>query len=406
MNSFYIERTNGNIPKSLPGEDHISGLLAFIPYPQTSTDPLYTGFSTSKPIHLISSLESAESQFGITENHAQWEIKGLHYHLREIFRINPGIALYVGIYPNSDFNAVKQIQAHASGNIRQLGIWNPKVDITVAQLLALKNSTDQLVLENTPLIAIYATRSVEIDAIPTSLGGEGYERISVVVGEELDENSAPRKIYNSQTVTKKYNISSIGVVLGLISRAKVHESVSGIKKFGTSILKPGFGNGLTINQTSTLLLDRLEKQGIIYFKNYGGLSGTYINDSYTVGVNDNQFGKIENVRTMDKAVRNIRRYLSPNLGKSLYVDVETGYLEPYTIKYLENITGRALEDMEKAGEISGYIVNIDPEQNVVESGIVEIKLIKIGVGVLRHMHIRIGFAKRTVEEDPSEEEAE
>lgn len=60
--------------------------------------------------------------------------------------------------------------------------------------------------------------------------------------------------------------------------------------------------------------------------------------------------------------------------------------------YLETVAGKALKDMEKAGELSGYSVEIDPEQNVLSTSEVEIVIRQVAVGVMRKVKVKIGFA--------------
>jgi len=89
----------------------------------------------------------------------------------------------------------------------------------------------------------------------------------------------------------------------------------------------------------------------------------------------------------------VRAYLIPELGGNVYVDADTGKLASYTVAHLETVAGHALEDMEKAGELSGYKAEIDPDQDVAASSTVDIVLKKVAVPVMRHVRIKIGFAK-------------
>ena len=96
---------------------------------------------------------------------------------------------------------------------------------------------------------------------------------------------------------------------------------------------------------------------------------------------------------MDKGARGVRTYVIPELGGNVYVDPETGKLASYTVSHLETVAGQALEAMEKAGELSGYKAEIDPEQDVASSSTVDIVLKKVAVPVMRHVSVKIGFAK-------------
>ena len=103
------------------------------------------------------------------------------------------------------------------------------------------------------------------------------------------------------------------------------------------------------------------------------------------------YSQIENVRTMDKACRGVRAYTLPKLGRPLKVDASTGQLETHVIEDLQTTANKALEDMEKAGELSGYKVEIDPDQNVLSSSTVEMVIKQVGVGVMRRLNIKIGY---------------
>ncbi len=87
MQNLTITRTNGNIVRALPGEDHISGLLFYadtLPIATNGTD----GFTAQERILPISQIETAEKH-GITADAAEWHTKVLHYILSSIFAMNP-----------------------------------------------------------------------------------------------------------------------------------------------------------------------------------------------------------------------------------------------------------------------------------------------------------------------------
>ncbi|MEZ5195111.1 MAG: hypothetical protein R2764_01530 [Bacteroidales bacterium] len=87
MKNITFTKGSGGLARSLPGEDHYSGLLYYALY---GTTPLSGwSFGTTK---LITSLESLESN-NVLETTSGFEI--LHYHVKEFFRINPKGILYV-----------------------------------------------------------------------------------------------------------------------------------------------------------------------------------------------------------------------------------------------------------------------------------------------------------------------
>ena len=58
---------------------------------------------------------------------------------------------------------------------------------------------------------------------------------------------------------------------------------------------------------------------------------------------------------------------------------------------LQNVASQALEDMEKAGELSGYKVEIDPEQDILANSTIEFVIKNVAVGVMRHIKVKISY---------------
>ncbi len=388
MQTLKIERTNGNVPKTLTGEDHISGLVMYM-------DALPTGFDESARIQAISTIDTAES-LGITSDAESWEIRVLHYQLTEIFRINPATSLYVGLFAkptggNYTFSEIKTLQNFTSGRIRQVGVYAGDVDLTADDLTTLQGIATTLESQDTPLSILYAPKISAISSLPTELYGGNKRNVSVVIAQAGSGTGAT--LYTDDQNRGSASVTAIGVVLGLVSLASVHESIAWVKKYPTGVDLPAFGDGTLLRSIDRAIIESLDAARYLFFVTYSGLSGSYMNDSHTMDDPISDYAYIENVRTIDKAVRGIRAYLLPELGSSLYVDPDTGKLQSYTVEHLVTVANKQLEDMEKAGELSGYSVEIDPDQNVLSTSSVEIVIKKVGVGVLRHINVKIGFAQ-------------
>ena len=84
--------------------------------------------------------------------------------------------------------------------------------------------------------------------------------------------------------------------------------------------------------------------------------------------------------------------VSPQLD--LYnLTLGTGKLQSYTVSHLETTANIPLEEMEKAGELSGYKAEIDAEQDVLSTSTIEVTIKNVPVGVVRKFKVKIGFAK-------------
>ena len=95
---------------------------------------------------------------------------------------------------------------------------------------------------------------------------------------------------------------------------------------------------------------------------------------------------------MDKAVRGVRSYLLPKLGRPMKVDASTGQLERTAVEHLITTGNLYLTEMEKAGELSGYKFDIDPDQNILSTSRVRGVIKNVAVGVMRNLDLEIGYA--------------
>lgn len=396
--SLSINRQNGNVPKSLPGEDHITGLVIYM-----AAGDIPASFKTER-VQPLSTIDAAEAA-GIvdyttaadgTQTAAPWAVRVLHYHLSELYRINPAVSLYVGIFEkpqgdNMTFAEIKTVQNFADGRIRQIGVWCGDRVPSEDDLVAIQGQADTLEAQGAELSVVYAPKVANVKQISTKLAGGGKCRVSVVIGQAGSGTGA--ELYKDKANAAKASVSGLGVVLGLISKAKVHQCIAWVKEFPTGISLPAFGDGTLLRDLDKALVEQLDTARYLFFVTQQGQSGSYMNDSHTMDSAISDYASIESVRTMDKGARGVRAYLIPELGGNVYVDVDTGKLASYTVAHLETVAGHALEDMEKAGELSGYKAEIDPDQDVAASSTVDIVLKKVAVPVMRHVRIKIGFAK-------------
>lgn len=388
MNNLTITRQNGNVPKSLAGEDHISGFIAYL----TSTE-IPEAFKIEH-VQAVSTIDTAEAA-GITADAESWSVRVLHYHLSEMFRVNPGISLYLGIFAKPEtynFTEIKTVQNYSSGRIRQMAIWAGDVALAADDLVKIQGVADALDEENAPLSVLYAPKVADVTKLPADVAGGNKCRVSVVIA-QAGSGDGEDLYADDSNKTVKTSVSAIGIVLGLLSAAAVHQSIGWVKNFPTGVNVPAFGDGKLLRDLDKAVIEQLDSERYIFFRTYPGISDSYVNDSHTMDDATSDYAMIESVRTMDKAVRGIRTYLIPELGGNIYIDADTGKMQSYSVTHLQTTAGKALEDMEKAGELSGYAVEIDPEQDILSTSEVEVVIKQVAVGVMRKIKVKIGFAK-------------
>lgn len=386
MTSIEFKRGQGGIPKTLKGEDHYSGFCMFMPEAD-----IPVGFPPTSRIQGISTLEMAEA-LGVDASATSWYSKALHYHVSEILRINPGIVLYVGLFPEKEsgytFSEIKEMQNFASGRLRQVAVYAPALELSGIEITALQGVASLLELQDQPLSILYAANVANITSL-VNLSGLGKKNVSVVISQAGEGIGA--ELFFAPENTPKKSVTTLGNALGMLSLAKVNESIAWVEKFPAGVDIPAFADGTLYKSLDFSVIDTLDTNRYLFLKTLSGLSGSFYNDSHTLDLPTSDYNAIELVRTMDKAVRGIRTYLQPRLGSPLSVDPTTGKLDPSTVAHLELTAGKALEQMECAAELSGYKVEIDPDQNVLASSCVEFVIKQVPIGVMRKVIVKIGF---------------
>lgn len=384
--SLTIVRQNGNVPKSQNGQDHVSGFVAYL------LEADIPAAFKAEPVQAVSTIDKAE-ELGITADATAWSVKMLHYQLEEVFRINPSITLYMGLFSKPEsmtFQEMKTVQNYAEGAIRQMAIWNGDTAPTADNIVKLEAVADSLDTENAPLSTLYAPLVSNYKNLPSNLATNN-PRVSVVIAQAGSGTGA--ELYKSKDNKTKATVSAIGVALGTLSKAAVHQCIAWVKNFPSGISMPALGDGTLVRTIDKGELEKLDTNRYLFLNNVVGVAGSYWNDSHTMDSPTSDYAAIESVRTMDKAVRGIRTYLTPELGGNVYIDPDTGKLQSYTVSHLETTANIPLEEMEKAGELSGYKAEIDAEQDVLSTSTIEVTIKNVPVGVVRKFKVKIGFVK-------------
>ena len=402
MNGITFQREQGGLNSRAEGEDHVSALL----------------FYGAEAAHLpelldVYSLEDAErSKISMAKTPIAY------YHIAEFFRVaEAGSRLFVRAVADEKydgkFEEVKQMQQHAAGAIRQVGVWVGHRNIT-ADVPNLNKACEELAAMNMPLSAVVAYRltSEELKALP-NLGANVHPRVSVCIAQDGGGLGAHLQ---KKEGADKVSITAIGACMGAIARAKVHESIAWVEKQNmVSTMYSGAGFGKTAQSLAreldvaalvdgTLMtdllhtdLDVMSDKRYLFLRKHVGQAGSYWNDSFSADKPESDYGYIENNRIVDKAVRGIYKALLPHLSGPIRVDASTGKISVGTITFLETLAEDTLVRMERDGELSGFKVIIDPNQSILGTSKLAVVVKLIPVGVLREIKVSIGFTVKIEE---------
>ena len=187
----------------------------------------------------------------------------------------------------------------------------------------------------------------------------------------------------------------------------MQESIAWVKQFNLfsddfQEIELGFGDiNLTSEDefTSTnlyeslpiTLLNDLDEKGYIFPIRYSGMeNGIYISKDRTC--DDGDYRTIARNRTINKSRRAVRNALLPYVNAPLLVNPSTGYLAPTKITAFKTIVSDVLNKMKTAGEISGYSVTIDANQNVVITDTLKISYRIVPLGVATAINVEEGLS--------------
>lgn len=374
-------------------KDPVSGLLFYVP---TAAYTALIGmtdspFSATQHIVKFGYAEDAESA-GLTQSAQNWHVKVIAYHVAEFFRMNPKGTLYVGVYERPQgavaktFAELDLMQSFARGELRQVGVWDGSATIADADVAALQAKASSLESEQTPLSLVYVGKTTKTSALTLALRQAGRKNMSVCIAQDGDSTLFTTGNTGSEAV------GCVGLVTGMMSLAAVNESVAWVERFPSGIDNPALVDGTLMSALTKTEKDTLDEKGLLFLLTYPAYAGSYLNDSHTLDVETSDYRYIERVRTMDKAVRGVYAALLPKLGGKVYVNPDDGTLRADTLADLENTANQPLREMEKAGELSGFVAMIDPQQPVLSTGLVEVVLKQVPTGVMRTIRVKIGFA--------------
>jgi len=379
--------------RRLPGEDHISGIIFY-------SSVLPAGFSTTDRIKSVNQPLDAEALGIVNTTGSDIMLKIMHYHVAEFYRINPGAKLFIAVYDEPigalTFAEVETVMNFSENKIRNLGIFTKKPFVT-SMLTLIQGILTTLDGQNKPISdVLLAANLVGITTAGLSnLRALAAPKVSGVLAQDGANEGAALF-----TTAATYSITAMGALLGAVSKSKVNECIGWVEKFQMNSVEldvPAFANGDLVKNLTDTTLAAVDGKGWIFLLKYDTDtidSGVYFNDSHTAVPLDSDYAYIENNRTMDKAIRSVRKASLPKLNGPVNVDPQSGQLDSDYVSHLEATGDQALSQMAKDKELSGYQTFVNPEQNVITTSQVEVTIINVPVGVSRSFLVNVSYATK------------
>lgn len=368
LSKIDIQRQTGGLSRPPLSQDGISGMYFYDS--STSGNFKYT------------KIQDAEAQYATTSIE--------YYQIEKYFDYSDQI-LYVGAdtaSTTSGLTGIVDLKDYSNGDIRQMAVWSKSSEYVSTDITGLQAIADQVEGEYAPIQFLYTSKLEPTDTVEdlVSLRTLNSSRVSFIIGEDSSTEVDALRLLG--------HVSAIGACLGMVSASAVHENIGWVSKFNLTTQEfgsIGFIDGSKLVDKNLTFLNSLDDNGYVFIRKYVGNSGAYWNYSYTATSATDDFSTIENNRTYDKAFRNLRELLLPEVNSPLYVN-EDGTLSGGTVTYFTTLGERALQTLKDSREISAFSVEIDPKQNVLSTSKIIIIAKIIPVGVAKEIVVELGFA--------------
>lgn len=184
-------------------------------------------------------------------------------------------------------------------------------------------------------------------------------------------------------------INAAGIICGLLAKTNVHQSIGrtseaagmGISKEKMLELRPA-----GIKE----YLELLDSAKYITFREYDGLDRFYVTNARVMSPDGSDYRYIEDVRVVNKIVREVRKAGLPYLQEDIDAEDVQGELDRRA-KYME----APLDEMARNNEITSAVITVPDGQDIIQSERMEVVIRYISRGYIRSIHVDIGRSNVT-----------
>ena len=408
MGEIQINRTNGGLGKRNDSQDAISGMVI--------STAAYDSNLVNKVIEL-NSLTDAIAQ-GITPALDTTHTTKVYAEVAEFYRIAPGVKLFLLVLNSSATltavadvanasNLVKLLRSQeAAGKIRQVAIGADDAVSTSFGDILTRTVNGQVVTHTGAIVKAQALalaeealkRPVHIIVEGKHFTGTGTNALDL---REANCNHVAVYIGKNSTPTGTAKNASIGTLLGMEARRKVNECVGYVGEDNSPLggniadsenyVNPKLSSDLAISSYTDTDFTQLDNKGYIFPKTYVGVPGVFLNDSHTCAAKSDDYSTIENVRTIQKAIRTVYKALVPYINSTIKIN-EDGTLPQTVCSHFQNVANVAVrKEMGAFDEISSVDSYVNPNQNLLATSEIQIEVQIIPTGVARKIIVPIGF---------------
>lgn len=182
--------------------------------------------------------------------------------------------------------------------------------------------------------------------------------------------------------------AAIGQVLGRVAKSPVNISIARVRD--GAIAADGYLTNGTTPAENYSVWNLLHDAGYVFYRNYIGKNGYYLNDDATATATADDYHRLSLTRVIQKAVVICYKTYIDEILDSVQVDPANGKLPVSLCKAFEQSVIRAI-NTNMANEISGFTAFIDPNQDLITSGTLNIQCKIIPTALLKEINVDLSF---------------
>lgn len=203
-----------------------------------------------------------------------------------------------------------------------------------------------------------------------------YNRIAVVMASD-------GKLGNSTLYS-----AAIGQVLGRAAKISVHQNIGRVRD--GAIAATGYLTDGKTPEEHFAEMNLLDDAGYIFYRTFVGKNGYYLNGDAMATTTMDDYCYLSSGRVIDKAMVIAYKTYIDDILDNIDIDPTDGTIPVPVCKSFEATIERAI-GTNMANEISGFSVYIDPNQNVLASGVLTITCKIVPLATLREITVNLSL---------------
>jgi hypothetical protein len=376
-----INHLNGQLGRITPTKDGVAGLIL------SGTAVLGMALTTPKQIF---SLKGAEDlgMTAINNPFAYSEVADFYKKAgtgAELWLMLIADTTLLADVCNKNNNIARKLLDTADGTIRLLGI-NRKLPVgyTISNTACVDTDILQAKINLHELITEYRIAHKPLRAILPHLGFDNTKTGALYNFRQDTHNTIGIISWSAYTTGQP----AIAHALGKLTTIPVQRNLGRVKDGDEGVLNAYFPDGTPVKSLESQW-DALYDKGLIFLVKHYGRSGFFFVDDSTCAPLEDDYSQLSNGRTIDKAHVLAYNVLSNELLDEVEIN-DDGTLPASVTGYFQNEVENAIRAQMK-NEISGVSAYVDPNQNVLSTSALNLRIKVRPKGQLKDIEADLSF---------------